>query len=571
MKLTYKVKIDNPQDHMVQVEIRGKREKAGKELVFFLPSWSPGSYLMREYARHIRSFCGRNEKGGVLFHEQVDKGAWKVDLDSSVEFFIRYEVYCHELTVRTSHVDISHAFLHGPSYLMGVEGEELISPRIQLVFPALWSKVATGLKDVSGKRDEFIYEAKDYDTLIDTPIEIGCHASDGFRVQKTDHELAFYGKCYPHRRDLKKDMTVHCGAYISSTMKEIPYEKYVFIVHFAPGIYGGLEHNNSCAIAFDGTRLACRKSYVDLLCLVSHEYFHTWNVKRIRPRELGPFDYRKESYTRLLWLAEGLTSFMDTLFVYRAGLMGRDEYQERLKNDFNRYLSVEGRRFHSLEQSSFNAWIKFYRPDENTRNSTVSYYNKGGIVFFVLNSMLVEKGKSIDDLLALLWKSYKKNPERGLCDVDVFKMVEQVGGEKIRRNFEMMISTTEEIDLSAACSRIGAKVEWERKEEGHAGFHACFEGDRVRIQSVDLDGPAFKSGLNAGDELLFIDGCRVLKNEFEDLKKTLLPDTTYSVTVSRLGYRLDLKLHTQRPPLVIEKIHVEDEKKFVTSLIPSGK
>ena len=570
MKLRYKIKIDNPQNHMVRVEIKGKSGKGRRELVFFLPSWSPGSYLMREYARHVRSFCAQNDKGGVLLHEQVDKGAWRVYLDDAVDFCIRYEVYCHELTVRTSHVDVSHAFLHGPSYLMGVEGVVLTSPCVRLEFPALWSKVATGLEDVSEKRDEFVYRAEDYDALIDTPIEIGCHESDGFRVQKIDHELAFYGKYYPHHRDMKKDMKI-IVEYISSFMKDIPYRRYVFIVHFAPRLYGGLEHNNSCAIAFDGSRLADRKSYVDWLCLVSHEYFHTWNVKRIRPKELGPFDYRKENYTRLLWLAEGLTGFMDTLFVYRAGLMSTKEYLERLKNDFNRYLSVGGRRFHSLEESSFNAWIKLYRPDENTRNSTISYYNKGGIVFFVLNSMLAEKGKSIDDLSALLWDSYKKDPSKGLSDSDVFKMIEQIGGETIRRNFEMMISTTEEIDLSAACSCIGAKVEWKRKEETDLGFHACFEGDRVNIKSVDLDGPAFKSGLNAGDELLFVNGCRVLKDDFERLKKTLLPDTTYFVTVSRLGYQLDLKLHTQRPSLTIEEIQMEDEKKFIASLIPSKK
>ncbi|MCY4523146.1 MAG: hypothetical protein OXB84_00260 [Halobacteriovoraceae bacterium] len=573
MELLYIVNIADPQTHMVKVRLKGRRKKSVDKLVFFLPSWSPGSYLMREYARHLRGFEAEDEKGKVLNYRQIDKGAWEVDWKSSdqtsknsLDFQITYEVYCHELTVRTSCVDVSHTFLHGPTYLMGIEGQNLADPKIQLEFPALWSKVATGLSDISPSREKFVYTARNYDQLIDSPIEIGCHESDGFKVEGVDHELAFYGTIRPHEHDLKKDIKT-IVSLISSTMGDIPYERYVFIAHFIAGFYGGLEHNNSTVVHFDGTRLGVRKDYLDFLCLISHEYFHTWNIKRIRPRELGPFNYRRENHTKMLWLAEGLTSFMDTLFVYRAGLMKLEEYLEIIKKDINRYLDTPGRRFHSLEDSSFNAWIKLYRPDENTRNSTVSYYTKGGIVFFALNALFTTKAKSVNDLLKMLWSAYKKNPSCGLEDKDIYEMVEKIAGEDVRNKFETMIISTEEIDLPRIFQLIGAEIEFNKEKKTYLGMDAEFRNDRVFVKYVKLDGPAFRSGINVGDELLFIDNIRIVKNNYASLSETLKANHTYETVVCRHGNLLYLNWHTGETPPKIEKINISNKEKLQKSLM----
>ena len=572
MKLDYKIVIEAPSTHQVRVNIAGKKEKNEKILDFFLPRWSPGSYLIREYSRHLSLIVATTSNGERLYLEQIDTSVFRLDWSKSDlknvnddEFILSYSVYCHELTVRTSHVDDSHAFLHLPTLLMGVLGKEISTPTIEVKFPPMWSKLTTGLKDISPAREKFLYTAKNYDELIDTPIEIGCQETDGFRVYDVDHELAYYGNTLPHKENLKSDIK-KIVEHIAGFFGGVPYEKYTFINHFSPGLYGGLEHSNSTALHYCPTQLTQRKGYTNYLALVSHEYFHTWNVKRIRPVELGPFNYLKEATTPLLWLSEGLTSLMDELFIYRAGLISLDEYLEMQKDNLNRYYSIPGRKFHSLDDSSFNAWIKLYRPDENSNNSSISYYLKGGIAFFALNFMLAEKKKSINDLLRLLWSDYKKNPERGIKSEDVFKMVEEIAGAEIRESFEKMTSTTEEIDLESICAKAGMKFEWDKTEQAWLGLDAEFAGDRVIIKSTILDGPAYKAGLNAGDEILAINGMRVLKDRFNDHSKYLKINESYSFTVSRLSTLLNVNVNVGTVPAKLKAI-VASDKALLDSLL----
>jgi predicted metalloprotease with PDZ domain len=566
MQLDYKIKIDNPSSHYINVTISGLRPKNCSELIFFMPSWSPGSYLMREYGRNVRSFSAKSRLGEQLFYKQIHKGQWLINFNcaelknDAKDFHISYDVYCHELTVRTSHVDESHAFIHGPSVLMGVKDQNCLNPGLKLEFPPLWSKVSTGLKDISTEREIFEYTAADYDELIDAPIEIGCHETDGFKLGGKDHELAFYGKTLGHKENLKKDIKT-IVEHISETMGGMPYkEKYTFITHFLPNKFGGLEHLNSTALQFCSFSMNDRKSYVRWLELVAHEYFHTWNVKRIRPKELGPFDYVNEGLTRMHWLTEGLTSFMDQLFVLRMKLCTGNEYAEMMKENFNRYLSTPGRKFHSLEDSSFNAWVKLYRPDESSLNSSISYYLKGGIVFFALNSMLFEAGKGIDDLLKLLWDRYLSNPDMGVEAVEVFQMIEDLSNKTIRENFETMIQTTEELDLAKMSKSVGLQLKYSTTDTPTFGFDAKYSNDRVLINSVELDGAAFKSGINADDELLAIDGMRLTKSNFSDVEKRLLTDRTYELIVSRLGLIQKISFLPSNAVKTIQEVVIVDEK-----------
>lgn len=565
MKTHYFISITEPKNHIVSVKMQ--ISTAGKQnFSVFLPSWSPGSYLMREYARHVRSFRAETDKGVTLEFIQVTKGTWEIKNPNKVELVeINYEVYCHELTVRTSHVDETHAFLHGPTYLMGIINEEIKDPKITLKFSPAWSKVSTGLKDASQSREDFTYTAKNYDELIDAPVEIGCHETDGFMVNGVPHELAFYGKTYPGKFNLKEDMK-KIVEHISGYMGGIPYEKYTFITHFVPKIYGGLEHLNSTALHFDGRKLGSRKDYINWLALVAHEYFHTWNVKRIRPKELGPFDYLNEGYTKMLWLAEGLTSFMDDLFVLRTNLCSLEEYLEVIKGNLDTYYTTPGKKFHSLEDSSFNAWVKLYRPDENSKNSSISYYLKGGLVFSILNIHLREKGKSVDDLLKLLWQDYQNNPERGVTTEDVFKMVESLGGATIRETFEEMVTTTKDIDFEGYYKKIGLGFKWEVPAGVYLGVDFEYKADRALIKSVTLDSPAYKSGLNAGDEILAINGLRFLKEDADQLAKLISPNVNYDFLISRLEMVHTMTVQPSEKPKTLKEIVVLEKEKVLKGL-----
>lgn len=564
MNVQYQVEIMNPKTHMVNVKVKIPC-KGVDELKVFLPSWSPGSYLMREYAKNIRSFRVFDQQGEFLKFIQEEKGLWSIDIKNSdiknvcTEILIDYEVYCHELTVRTSHIDESHAYLHGPSYLIGVFGEE-ITPTISFKFSPLWAKIHTGLKEISAKRDEFIFTAESYDVLLDTPVEIGCHESDGFMFDEKEHHLIWYGESYPHDCNLKKDIQTIVET-VASHFSSVPYDKYLFITHLKKDLYGGLEHLNSTALHFDGRKLNSREDYVNWLALVAHEYFHTWNVKRIRPIELGPFNYLSENYTTMHWLTEGLTSFMDEVFVLRASLCSLEEYLKMQTKNLQRHFDNFGKKFQSLEESSFTAWTKFYRPDENSNNTGISYYLKGGLVFSTLHFELKKQGKSINDLLQMLWQRYLDNPEVGMIKEEVMNMIEDLAGKKVRDLFDLRISTTEDIDFETYYKEIGLEFVWESSEAPNLGIDCKFAADRVYVDKVHLDGPGYKGGLNAGDEILAINNQRVLKSDIDGITKILIPGKKYQFLVSRLGTLISTEVLVEKKARRLKAIEVRDREK----------
>jgi predicted metalloprotease with PDZ domain len=565
MSLHYLVSIEQPHTHYVQVRLTAPLDSTREILDFFLPVWSPGSYMVREYSRHVRSVRALSSRGETLYVEQTKKNRWSVswpkDLprSKSEQITLHYEVYAHEISVRTSYIDSTHAFLHGPTYLMGLEHLAPMPHTLELRFPPLWSKISTGLEDISPTREKFVFKADHYDELLDCPIEIGCQETDGFMCKGRPHELAFFGHTLIHKQNIKADIHKIVDTVSSHFGSELPYKRYVFITHFATNLYGGLEHGNSTALHFDGATLNDRKSYLHWLALVAHEYFHTWNIKRIRPKELGPFNYQQEAMTPLLWLAEGLTSFMDDLLVYRAGLMTLEEYAEVIKNNVDKYLNIPGRKFHSAEDSSFNAWIKLYRPDENSNNSSVSYYLKGGLVFMMLHLRLREKGKSINHLLELLWRDYLAQPQRGVTREDVLAMVKSLAGDKVAEEFMHMMTNTESIDFESALKKVGFEMVWDSPENAYLGMSARIQESRVYVDSVVLDGPAFRSGLNAGDELIAINNLRILREQYDKFEKHLMPDTLYQIVVNRMGRLLTIEVTTGRKPKNLKEIKVVNQ------------
>lgn len=578
MRLAYTVVIEDPARHVVRVRVQGPRPPGAPALSFFLPRWSPGSYLLREYARNIRSFKAETPRGRRLFHRQAAGSVWEVrwdhaDLppgDDGDGFLLTYDVLAHEPSVRTSHVDASHAFLHGPSLLMGVLGRDVADPVLEVVFPPLWSKVTTSLRDASPDRTRFIYGAPDYDHLIDCPLEVGCHETDGFLHAGREHHVSFQGApppAPPGGRDLKADLervvATTCGLF-----PEVPYGAYWFMHRLAPGAHGGLEHRDSTAIEFCPKRMASRQGWLDYLALAAHEHFHAWNGKRIRPRELGPFDYLAENHTTMLWLVEGLTAFMEDLVLLRGGLCSLGEYLERRTRDVNRLLATPGRRFQSLEESSFNAWTKLYRPDSSTNNAAVSYYLKGSLVFLLLQADLAEAGRDISDLLRLLWERHKADPATGLATDEVLDMAASLAGAGAADALGAMVSGTEELDLEARLGRAGLAFE-RAKGRGAAspGFKARFEGDRVFVSEVPLGTGAFRSGVNAGDEVLALAGLRFTRADMESFAQVHRPDRPVPMTVARQGRLLELDYTPTQAPPELEKIIVTDEALALRTLL----
>ncbi|MDP8998980.1 MAG: hypothetical protein M3O46_02600, partial [Myxococcota bacterium] len=380
LTIVHRVLISNPRAHLVHVEttVSGD-EELPDAIVLFMPVWTPGSYLVREYARNVETFAA--ELPAVA--TKVRKSAWRVETRGTSRIVVRYRVYANELTVRTSHVDESHAFLVGAALFLAVEGATNLGARIEIDAPPDW-RIATSLRSLGGDDGGLRrFEATDFDALIDSPIELGTHREERFDVLGTPHRYAIWPASaiedVDARRLVDDTRTIieHEAKLFAGTL---PYDTYDLLLHFAPRGRGGLEHRASAALIAPPTSFASRDAYLDLMSLVAHECFHAWNVKRIRPAGLVPYHYEEECYTRLLWWFEGATSYYDWRVLTLSRLCTIEEYLDHLASDIAYLDHTPGRLVHALEEASFDAWIKLYRPDENSSNSTVSYYRKGEVV-----------------------------------------------------------------------------------------------------------------------------------------------------------------------------------------------
>jgi predicted metalloprotease with PDZ domain len=558
MKIIYQVRIDNPSAHVASVALTFESTTGTAKI--FMPSWSPGSYLIREYARHVRSVRAVDESGRPLVCAQVAKNIWEIQGTGRIT--AEYEIYLHEIGVRNAFIDFSHAFLHWPSLLMGVLGEKMGQPVLEIIFPDEWTEITSSLVLSEQTRGRAVFTASDFDDLLDSPVEIGNQEVSSFEAFGKRHEIAFWGAWNHCPWDIKKDIAT-IVKFIGDAMGGVPYERYSFIVHLAPGFYGGLEHADSCVLHADGFKMGGRKAYVQWLGLVAHEYFHLWNVKRIRPKELGPFDYINENYTTLLWLSEGLTSFVDNLFILRAGLCTMEEYLELLKDEIKKYEATPGRHLHSLEQSSFNAWVKLYRPDEDSVNSSVSYYLKGALVFLLLHGRLKDKGSDSIDFVKGLWNLHQRRPEVGVTSEEVFNLVPgELRAEFIKAVTEN--SAAFELPLEESLASHGFKIEREEAKKTWIGITPDYKGDRVFVKSVLVNGPAMRSNINAGDEILAVNNMRVTKKEWSEIETDLVSGMTYPVLLARQGIIREIPLATDVMPPIVKKISVADSAKAST-------
>jgi predicted metalloprotease with PDZ domain len=509
-----------------------------------LPSWIPGSYMIREFARNIVRIRGEcNGKPVVL--RKLDKHTWQAATCGG-PLLLHYEVYAWDLSVRAAHLDQTHGFFNGTSVFLRAIGREERQHVVDILPPqdetcAGW-RVATALSEQGARRYGFgTYVAANYDELIDHPVEMGEFVLATFKAHGVPHDVVITGRV--PNLDMERlctDLKKICSAQISlfePKSRRAPMERYVFMTLAVGDGYGGLEHRASTALICARAdlpvlgRKEMSEGYRTYLGLCSHEYFHTWNVKRIKPAEFAPYALQTENYTSLLWLFEGFTSYYDDLMLVRAGAIDPEAYLKLLANTINGVLRGSGRTKQSVAESSFDAWVKFYRQDENAPNSIVSYYTKGSLVGLALD-LTIRSGtrgkRSLDDLMRALWERYGRDffgrgelGGLGVSELEVEALADEMTGLKLKRFFDRYVRGTEDLPLDRLLPQMGVVVADKRKggKRGKAalGVRTTRDGSDCKLANVYEGGAGHLAGLSAGDILMAIDGLRVTATNLDAL------------------------------------------------------
>lgn len=505
VKIGFEVSFIEPQAHYAEVEMTISGLK--KDYIDVkMPVWAPGSYLVREFSKSVEGF-GASTNGKVLKHEKVRKNTWRVYSGKADALKIKYRVYAFEVSVRTSFIDDTHAFLSSTGIFMYPDGLLKNPSTVKIVPYNGWTKVSTGLEPVAGK--SFTYTAADFDVLFDSPIEVGNQDVFEFTASGVKHEVAMYGGGNYDKEKLKTDMAkiVEQGTAIYG---ENPNKHYTFIVHnFANG-GGGLEHLNSTVLGASRNEYNNTEGYNGFLNLVAHEYYHLWNVKRMRPIALGPFDYENENYTTSLWVAEGFTAYYENKLMLRAGFITEAEFVSKLVTAVSNVSNIPGAQVQSVAEASFDAWIKLYRPNENSNNTTVSYYAKGEVVGILMDIAIAQatKGeKSLDDVMKAMYLQNKAQ-KRGYTDAEFKALVEKVSGQDFTDFWNKYVNGTALPEYAKYFGYAGIKVvnELEGKSSPYLGVTSKKTEGRIFISAIVRNSAAWVDGLSVNDELISIDG-----------------------------------------------------------------
>ncbi len=503
-----------------------------------MPVWTPGSYLVREYARHVQDFSARSAAGQPLAWRKVNKNSWTVDGKGAAEIVVRYRVYSNELTVRTNELNDEHAFWNNSALLLFPK-DQLKAPSTVTVKPYGKWKIATGLPKVAGQTN--VFRAENFDVLYDSPFEVSDFNEISFNVQGKPHRIVITGEGNYNLPQMAKDIA-KIAEESYKIFGELPLDDYTFIVNLRGG--GGLEHLNSTALQWNRFGFKPQSRYNSFLNLVAHEYFHLWNVKRIRPDALGPFDYENENYTKLLWVAEGLTSYYEGILLRRAGLISDKEFLDGKAAAIEQLHARPGRFETSLEEASMDAWIKYYRQDENSVNNQISYYDKGDIVSMMLDvTIRTASGgtKSMDDVMRYLYTEHFKKG-KNYTPEDFQKVSEMMAGKSLEDFFSKYVRGEAEIDYDAIMSGIGVKtnVGEPNKARAYIGADLAEEAGRLTIRSIPADTPAYEQGLNTGDQIVAVDGYRASQSFMQSYLSEKKPNDKVKLTIFRFDKLRDV-------------------------------
>ena len=538
--IAYTVSMSKPATHLIEVEMRVSSGQLPASLELKMPVWTPGSYLVREYARHVQGFDVKDASGTPLAWEKINKNTWAVDTKGAKDIVATYRVYANELTVRTNELNDEHAFWNNAATLMFVK-DQLKAPATVTVRPFGNWKIGTGLPAVAGQANTF--RSENYDVLYDSPFEVSDFKEIGFTVQGKPHRIIFSGEGnYDMQRTAADVAKIVEEAY--KIFGEFGYDNYTFIVNLRGG--GGLEHLNSTALQFNRFGFKPDSRYKGFLGLVAHEYFHNYNVKRIRPDALGPFDYENENYTKLLWVAEGGTEYYSNILLRRAGFITDKEYLESRARGFEQLADRPGRLEQSVENSSFDAWIKYYRPDENAVNNQISYYDKGELVNMLLDITIRSSSngtKSLDDVMRYLYTEFFKKG-RNYTPADYQKTAELMAGKSLEDFFSKYVRGTADLDVDTIVNALGLKFTAAAPNSKRAYFGADLGEDngRLTVRSVSAGTPAYEQGINSGDQIVAIDGYRANQTFLTSYLGERKPGDTVKLTIFRFDKMRDMPI-----------------------------
>lgn len=572
----YRLDLADSKNHYMTISATIVTDPKADQTELMMAVWTPGSYLVREYARHIDSMEITDQDGNELDFAKSKKNRWIVKHGDAKKIQLSYRLYCNEMSVRTNWVGMQYAMINGAPTFITV-AERLDQPHIvELALPRNWKRSATSLKRVNAAHR---YQAENFDELVDSPIVAGNISVYPFTAGGIEHQLVNIGESgYWDGEKAATDLKVLVEEH-QRMWGTIPYDRYLFLNMLSES-GGGLEHDNSTLIMSSRWTFRDERRYTGWLSLASHEFFHTWNVRRLRPKSLVEYDYENEVYTDSLWIAEGITSYYQDLALVRAGLITEREYLDRLSGDVESVQRTEGRKKQSLTDSSYDTWIKYYRPDENSSNTRISYYSKGAVAAFLLDvkiRKLTDGKKSLDDVMRTMFERYSKS---GYTPQEFRDTANEIAGQDLSDWFRKAIDSTQELDLTeidllgiqvpkpalaakktseeadgtaeeseesaekddaGEASEEAAKSE-EAKPKGRRWIGMRVSGsDKVTVASVTPESPAYQAGINHNDELIAINGFRVTGSIDSRLKQFEIGDSI-EMLIARRGKLMRLKV-----------------------------
>ncbi|MFT4033109.1 MAG: PDZ domain-containing protein [Siphonobacter sp.] len=546
-RLQYTLSMPDPSTHYFEVELSFTNLPPRGSIDLKMPVWTPGSYLVREYARHVDRFEA-SVNGKRADAAKVRKNVWRIKTENNSELTVHYRLYAYEHTVRTNFLDDLHGFANGAATFMYVDELKHLPIELTVQPYSDWKTVSVALPGYQKK--PYTYLAEDFDTLVDSPIEIGNHQELHFEAAGIAHRIAMVGDYTPFELEkLISDYRRVCEAALS-VVGEHPCTDYLFIVHHIPEGRGGLEHKNSTALITPQHTYASANAYADFMGLVSHEYFHLWNVKRIRPLELGPFDYENENYTHLLWMAEGFTSMYDNHILRRAGLRSETEYLADVAADFTYVSNTPGCQEQSLTEASWDAWIKYYRPNENSSNTQTSYYVKGAAVTTLLNLEILhatQGEKSLDEVMKYLWKEYYQDKKRGFTELEIQQAVERIARKPLDGFFKNYIWGTTALDVNAYLAYVGCQLVDKAAGNQQPFLGAAFSPQN-KVTVVRTGSPAHRAGLDPGDQVIALNG-QPATDVLATINTTCVPDQRITLDILRGTSKRTISLTLTYNPL----------------------
>lgn len=539
----YRIIPSQPEAHLFKVELHiAKPDPAGQ--VLSLPAWIPGSYMIRDFAKNIITIEAHDSNGQRVPLEKCDKQTWRcASCDTALT--LRYTVYAWDLSVRSAHLDSTHGYFNGTSVFLRVHGQDDMPCSVEIAPPdgeqyANW-RIATTLPSQAAQPWSFgHFLAADYDELIDHPVEMGDFTLIEFEAAGIPHAMTLTGRHYADSERLARDLKKICEYHID-LFSEAPFERYLFQTMVVCNGYGGLEHRSSTSLMCNREDLplagdeTISEGYRNFLGLCSHEYFHSWNVKRIKPDVFLPYDLSQESHTPLLWAFEGFTAYYDDISLVRCGLIPAEGYLELLGQTITRVIRGNGRTKQSLSESSFDTWTKFYKQDENAPNAIVSYYTKGSLVALALDLTLRSSHgeRSLDDVMRALWQRYGKPYNRGISPAEMEALLNEVAGKDLTALLKPALYGTDDLPLGQLLQQMGVELKWRRATSnsdkgGTAGKESAltplalgvrYGNDSLgaKLLNVFDGGAAQQAGLSAGDILIAVDGLRATQENIEKL------------------------------------------------------